>query len=134
MNDIEVVKGYRFAVREINTLKQQLDAAADGSMPDAPYLADLRAILNQRRAELNHMILRFEAILADVHDPCIRLILREYYALGHSDEKAAETVGMSTRRCNELRNRFLREREAAAQTRAAIAARKKEECHAQSPA
>ena len=52
---------------------------------------------------------RFEAILAGVAHPRTRLVLRQYYALGMTDEEIAEADGFSARLAGSIRNGWLRQ-------------------------
>ena len=129
MRDIEVLKGLRAMETEFRMLAQQMDflmsdgaprgytgSAAGGGgrgtnhqeaarQQHIDYMAEM---LKEREAELCRMRARFEEILTGVLDTRVRVILRCYYALGMTDEKIGEEMGLSTRRVNAMRNECLR--------------------------
>ena len=68
----------------------------------------MTGLLEEREAELRQLHKRFEEILLGFPDTRVRVILRCYYALGMTDEKIGEEMGMSTRRVNAMRNECLK--------------------------
>lgn len=68
----------------------------------------LEAALMRKRAELQGIEKRFNAIIDNVAEPLLRVILRRYYALGETDEQIAEVIGKSAKRTNQLRNDAIR--------------------------
>ena len=128
MQDLEVLRAYRCAMKEMEVLQRQLARIGSSGAPrqagrrreDQPrgtnhaaaaqiQLYDgLRQQLERKRAEAESIGLRFEAILAGIGDQRLRLIIRSYYAVGMTDEQIGLAIDMSTRRVNMLRNGFLR--------------------------
>lgn len=68
----------------------------------------LEACLVRKKAELQGIEKRFNAIIDNVSEPLLRVILRRYYALGETDEQIAEVIGKSAKRTNQLRNDAIR--------------------------
>ena len=68
----------------------------------------LEAALMRKKAELQGIEKRFNAIIDNVTEPLLRVILRRYYALGETDEQIAEVIGKSAKRTNQLRNDAIR--------------------------
>ena len=134
MQDYEVLKTYRDAVRELALLQRQMDMCLSAGTPrDAQtgggsrgtnhhqaarlqHYDGLAEVYARKQAALSQVAARFEQIMEEVHSPRLRYILRSYYALGMTDEAIAREMNLTCRRINELRNQFLRslEMEAAA--------------------
>jgi len=128
MRDIEVLRAYRCAAKELALLERQMELFGSAGAPagaktvrlDAvrstnhvqaaqlQHYDGLAALLERKRTELEQIALRFETILDGVKSPRLRLILRSYYALGMTDEAIAGEMGMTARRICELRNTFVR--------------------------
>lgn len=127
MTKREVLTAYRCAVLELSVLEKQM-ARQSGVLPrgyaqtrldgmpqgtnnpeaaKAQRLDGMMALLEEKHAELEDLTRRFEEILSQAESPKLRLILRMYYALGETDETIAETMNMSSRRINQLRNEFI---------------------------
>lgn len=131
MQDYEVLKTYRDAVRELSLLQRQMDMCLSAGTPreaqatsggrgtnhrqaaQLQHYDGLADIFARKQAALNEVAVRFEQIMEEVHSPRLRYILRSYYALGMTDEAIARELGMTCRRINELRNQFLRSLEMA---------------------
>ena len=129
MTDFEVLKYYSAIQLEIKTIGEQLQRAGitgapgklgaqrydriGGSTNDKTAAATqaqdgLEAALMRKRAELQGIEKRFNAIIDNVAEPLLRVILRRYYALGETDEQIAEVIGKSAKRTNQLRNDAIR--------------------------
>ena len=127
MQDIEVLKTYRDAVRELSLLQRQLEMCLSTGAPREAQASGqgirgtnnhqaaqmqqyegLSALLARKQAALADVALRFEQIMEQVPGQRLRLILRSYYALGMTDEAISRELGMTCRRINEVRNQFLR--------------------------
>ena len=129
MTDFEVLKYYSAIQLEIKTISEQLQRAGitgapgrlgaqrydriGGSTNDKTAAATqaqdgLEAALMRKRAELQGIEKRFNAIIDNVAEPLLRVILRRYYALGETDEQIAEVIGKSAKRTNQLRNDAIR--------------------------
>ena len=131
MTDKELLINYRLLVIEIETLERQskfLNQYIGGPRPvRSPQLTgmprgtnDPEAALLQRadaddaldKLEEKCMILRgyldqFERILDGITDRRMQIIIRNYYALGMSDEAIALLLELSQPTVNRLRNDFM---------------------------
>lgn len=131
MTDKELLINYRLLVIEIETLERQskfLNQYIGGPRPvRSPKLTgmprgtnDPEAALLQRadtddaldKLEEKCMLLRtyldqFERILDGITDRRMQIIIRNYYALGMSDEAVAELLELSQPTVNRLRNDFM---------------------------
>lgn len=108
MTDIEALEAYRYVVAEVEAVGEQLAALDD--LPKAVRDARiklLQAQLEQSQETLKAVAQQAELVMNTQRDARTRLILRQYYALGRSDEKIGLVSGMSTRTVNKIRNRFL---------------------------
>ena len=129
MRDIDVLKGLRAMETEIKMLARQVDCLMDDGAPRGyaqcaarengkgtnhqeaarqQHIDYMVALLEERETELSWLHKRFEEILLGFLDTRVRVILRCYYALGMTDEKIGEEMGMSTRRVNAMRNDCLK--------------------------
>ena len=129
MHDIDILKGYRSMVAEISLLEAQVEKCSSTGTPHGygqhawdqvggrtnnPEAARqqqidfLTEMLEERKAEMAEASRRFEEILAGVTDKRLQVILRSYYAVGLTDDSIGEMLGLTARRINALRNRFLR--------------------------
>lgn len=104
MKDLEAVTAYRYALVEAQAVSEQLDALGDLNQQE---LLHYKAELSARVDELRQVGEQFEGVLKRVRDPRTRMVVRQYYGLGKSDEQVALATGLSTRTVNSIRNRFL---------------------------
>ena len=131
MTKRELLENYRDIVIEIETLERQskfLNQFIGGPRPvHAVQLTgmprgtnDPEAALLQRTdtdevldkieakcAELREMVDQFEHIMDAIDDRRLRIIIRDYYALGWSEERTGEHVGLSRQHVNRLRTAYL---------------------------
>ena len=123
MDELQILQDYRWAVRERETVAAQLEALtsphyrraeAEGRVQAERARARRRAgcaeQLRAREEDLARQTEAFERVLAGVAFARTRLVLRQYYALGWTDEQIAEANGFSARLANHIRNQWLRER------------------------
>jgi DNA-directed RNA polymerase specialized sigma subunit len=80
--------------------------------PEAAMLqrADTDDVLDkieQKMAELQGMVASFEVIMDRIEDRRLRIIVRNYYALGWTDEKIAEQLELSRQHVNRLRTAYI---------------------------
>ena len=131
MTKRELLESYRDIVIEIETLERQskfLDQFIGGPRPvRAIQLTgmprgtnDPEAALLQREdtnevlekieakcAELREMVDAFELIMDKIDDRRLRIIVRNYYALGWTDERIAEQLELSRQHVNRLRTAYI---------------------------
>ena len=131
MTKRELLESYRDIVIEIETLERQskfLDQFIGGPRPvRAIQLTgmprgtnDPEAALLQREdtnevlekieakcAELREMVDAFEMIMDKIEDRRLRIIVRNYYALGWTDERIAEQLELSRQHVNRLRTAYI---------------------------
>ena len=131
MTDRELLENYRDIVIEIETLERQskfLNQFIGGPRPvrsvqltgmprgtndpEAAILqrSDADDVLDKiERAceELRGMVARFERIMDTIQDRRLRNIIRDYYALGLTDEQIAEQYELSRQHVNRLRIQYL---------------------------
>ena len=131
MNKRELLENYRDIVIEIETLERQskfLNQFIGGPRPvhavqltgmprgtndpEAAMLqrADTDDVLDkieQKMAELQGMVASFEVIMDRIEDRRLRIIVRNYYALGWTDEKIAEQLELSRQHVNRLRTAYI---------------------------
>ena len=131
MTKRELLENYRDIVIEIETLERQskfLNQFIGGPRP--VYAIQLtgmprgtnepEAALMQREdtdevldkieakcAELREMVDQFEAIMDTIDDRRLRIIVRNYYALGWTDERIGEQLELSRQHVNKLRITYL---------------------------
>jgi len=127
----ELLENYRDIVIEIETLERQskfLNQFIGGPRPvhaiqltgmprgtndpEAAILqrADTDEVLEKIEAkcqELRGMVDQFEAIMDRIDDRRLRIIVRNYYALGLTDEKIAEQLELSRQHVNRLRTAYI---------------------------
>ena len=127
----ELLESYRDIVIEIETLERQskfLNQFIGGPRPvRAIQLTgmprgtnDPEAALLQREdtnevlekieakcAELREMVDAFEMIMDKIDDRRLRIIIRNYYALGWTDERIAEQMELSRQHVNRLRTAYI---------------------------
>jgi len=131
MTKRELLENYRMLVIEIDTLERQskfLNQFIGGPRPvhavqltgmprgtndpEAAMLqrADTDDVLDKieaRCAELRPMLDEFERIMDAIEDRRLQIIIRDYYALGWSEERTGEHVGLSRQHVNRLRTAYL---------------------------
>jgi len=131
MTKRELLENYRDIVIEIETLERQsrflnqfiggprpvhavrLTGMPHGTNdPEAAILqrADTDEVLDKIESkcrELRMMVEDFETIMDRIADRRLRIIVRNYYALGWSDEKIAEQLDLSRQHVNRLRQTYL---------------------------
>ena len=131
MNKRELLENYRDIVIEIETLERQskfLNQFIGGPRPvhavqltgmprgtndpEAAMLqrADTDDVLDkieQKMAELQGMVASFEVIMDRIEDRRLRIIVRNYYALGWTDERIAEQLELSRQHVNRLRTAYI---------------------------
>jgi hypothetical protein len=131
MTKRELLENYRDIVIEIETLERQsrfLNQFIGGPRPvhavqltgmprgtndpEAALLqrADTDEVLDQIEAkcrELSGMVREFEAIMDAILDRRLRIIVRNYYALGWTDERISEQLELSRQHVNKLRIAYI---------------------------
>ena len=131
MTKRELLENYRMLVIEIDTLERQsrfLTQFIGGPRPvRSPQLTGMprgtnepeAAILQredtdevldkieQRCRELRPLLEEFEKIMDTIEDRRLQIIIRDYYALGWSEERTGEHVGLSRQHVNRLRTAYL---------------------------
>ena len=131
MTKRELLENYRDIVIEIETLERQsrfLNQFIGGPRPvhavqltgmprgtndpEAAMLQrnDTDEVLDQIEAkcrELSGMVREFEAIMDAIHDRRLRIIVRNYYALGWTDERISEQLELSRQHVNRLRTAYI---------------------------
>jgi DNA-directed RNA polymerase specialized sigma subunit len=131
MTKRELLENYRDIVIEIETLERQsrfLNQFIGGPRPvhavqltgmprgtndpEAALLqrADTDEVLDQIEAkcrELSGMVREFEAIMDAILDRRLRIIVRNYYALGWTDERISEQLELSRQHVNKLRMAYI---------------------------
>jgi DNA-directed RNA polymerase specialized sigma subunit len=63
--------------------------------------------IEERCLELRPLLDEFERIMNAIEDRRLRIIIRDYYALGWSEERTGEHVGLSRQHVNRLRTAYL---------------------------
>ena len=123
----EILTDYRLIVMEIETLERQskfLNRYIGGPRPvRSPQLTGMPRGTNDPEAamlqqvedddplfriedlsrELREKMMEFEAILSEIHDRRLSIIVRNYYALGWTDERIAEDMELSRQTIQKLR-------------------------------
>ena len=131
MTKRELLEGYRLLVIEIETLERQskfLNQFIGGPRPvhaiqltgmprgtndpEAALLQredtdDVLDKIEERCRELRPLLDEFERIMNAIEDRRLRIIIRDYYALGWSEERTGEHVGLSRQHVNRLRTAYL---------------------------
>ena len=131
MTKRELLENYRDIVIEIETLERQskfLNQFIGGPRPvHAVQLTGMprgtnepEAALMQREdtdevldkieakcSELRNMVDQFEAIMDTIDDRRLRIIVRNYYALGWTDERIGDQLELSRQHVNKLRIAYL---------------------------
>ncbi|MBR3001376.1 MAG: hypothetical protein IKF39_10305 [Oscillospiraceae bacterium] len=133
MTKRELLENYRMLVIEIDTLERQskfLNQFIGGPRPvhgvqltgmprgtndpEAALLQredtdDVLDKIEERCRELRPLLEEFERIMNAIEDRRLRIIIRDYYALGWSEERTGEHVGLSRQHVNRLRTAYLDE-------------------------
>ena len=128
--DQEILMDYRLIVMEIETLERQskfLNRYIGGPRPvrspqltgmprgtNDPEAAMLQQIeeddpishIEQLSADLREMMMEFETIVNKITDRRLFIIVRNYYALGWTDEKIAEGMDVSRQLVQKLRSDY----------------------------
>ena len=128
-----LLENYRMLVIEIDTLERQskfLNQFIGGPRPvhgvqltgmprgtndpEAALLQredtdDVLDKIEERCRELRPLLDEFERIMNAIEDRRLRIIIRDYYALGWSEERTGEHVGLSRQHVNRLRTAYLDE-------------------------
>ena len=131
MTKRELLENYRDIVIEIETLERQskfLNQFIGGprpvhavqltgmprgtNEPEAALLqrTDTDEVLDKieaKCAELREMVDQFEMIMDAIDDRRLRIIVRNYYALGWTDERIGEQLELSRQHVNKLRITYL---------------------------
>ena len=131
MTKRELLESYRMLVIEIDTLEHQskfLNQFIGGPRPvRSPQLTgmprgtnepeaailqredtdDVLDKIEERCRELRPLLEEFERIMDAIEDRRLRVIIRDYYALGWSEERTGEHVGLSRQHVNRLRTAYL---------------------------
>ena len=133
MTKRELLENYRDIVIEIETLERQskfLNNFIGGPRPVRSVQLtgmprgtnDPEAAMMQRNdtdevidkieakcVELRDMVDAFETIMDKIADRRLRIIIRNYYALGWTDERIAEQLELSRQHVNRLRTAYIEE-------------------------
>ena len=131
MTKRELLENYRMLVIEIDTLERQskfLNQFIGGPRPvhgvqltgmprgtndpEAAILQredtdDVLDKIEERCQELRPLLEEFERIMNAIEDTRLRIIIRDYYALGWSEERTGEHVGLSRQHVNRLRTAYI---------------------------
>ena len=131
MTKRELLEGYRLLVIEIETLERQskfLNQFIGGPRPVRPVQLtgmprgtnDPEAAALQRRdtdevldkiedkcRELRGLVDKFEVIMDKIADRRLQIIVRDYYALGWTDERIGEQLELSRQHVNRLRTAYI---------------------------
>lgn len=133
MTKRELLEGYRLLVIEIETLERQskfLNQFIGGPRPvhaiqltgmprgtndpEAAMLqrADTDEVLDKlekKCAELREMVGEFEVIMDGIKDRRLQVIVRDYYALGWTDERIGDQLEITRQHVNRLRTAYIEE-------------------------
>ena len=131
MTKRELLENYRLLVIEIETLERQskfLNQFIGGPRPvhaiqltgmprgtndpEAAMLqrADTDEVLDKiekKCAELRELVEEFEQVMDAISDRRLQIIVRDYYALGWTDERIGEQLELSRQHVNRLRTAYL---------------------------
>ena len=126
----EILMDYRLIVMEIETLERQskfLNKYIGGPRPvrspqltgmprgtNNPEAAMMQTVeeddplmhIEKLSSDLREMMLEFEAIVNRIRDRRLFIIVRNYYALGWTDEKIAEGMDVSRQLVQKLRSDY----------------------------
>ena len=133
MTKRELLEGYRLLVIEIETLERQskflnqfiggprpvhaiqLTGMPQGTNdPEAAMLqrADTDEVLDKlekKCAELRELVCEFEVIMDGIKDRRLQVIVRDYYALGWTDERIGDQLEITRQHVNRLRTAYIEE-------------------------
>ena len=133
MTKREMLEGYRLLVIEIETLERQskfLNQFIGGPRPvhaiqltgmprgtndpEAAMLqrADTDEVLDKlekKCAELRELVGEFEVIMDGIKDRRLQVIVRDYYALGWTDERIGDQLEITRQHVNRLRTAYIEE-------------------------
>ena len=133
MTKRELLEGYRLLVIEIETLERQskflnqfiggprpVHAIQPTGMPrgtndpEAAMLqrADTDEVLDKlekKCAELRELVGEFEVIMDGIKDRRLQVIVRDYYALGWTDERIGDQLEITRQHVNRLRTAYIEE-------------------------
>jgi hypothetical protein len=131
MTKRELLEGYRFLVIEIETLERQskflnhfiggprpIHAVQLTGMPrgtNDPEAAALQRTdtdemldkIESKCRELRGLVDEFEVIMDAIDDRRLQIIIRDYYALGWTDERIGEQLELSRQHVNRLRTAYI---------------------------
>ena len=131
MTKRELLEGYRLLVIEIETIERQskfLNQFIGGPRPvhaiqltgmprgtndpEAAMLqrADTDEVLDKlekKCAELRELVGEFEVIMDGIKDRRLQVIVRDYYALGWTDERIGDQLEITRQHVNRLRTAYL---------------------------
>ena len=131
MTKRELLENYRLLVIEIETLERQskfLNQFIGGPRPvhaiqltgmprgtndpEAALLqrADTDEVLDKiekKCAELRELVEEFEQVMDAISDRRLQIIVRDYYALGWTDERIGEQLELSRQHVNRLRTAYI---------------------------
>ena len=131
MTKRELLEGYRLLVIEIETLERQskfLNQFIGGPRPvhaiqltgmprgtndpEAAMLqrADTDEVLDKlekKCSELRELVGEFEVIMDGIKDRRLQVIVRDYYALGWTDERIGDQLEITRQHVNRLRTAYL---------------------------
>ena len=126
----EILTDYRLIVMEIETLERQskfLNKYIGGPKPvRSPQLTGMPRGTNEPEAammqtvedddpiyrieelsrELQEMLLEFETIVNGIRDRRLFIIVRNYYAMGWTDERIAEQIDLSRQSVQKIRSDY----------------------------
>ena len=63
--------------------------------------------IEEKCEELRELLDEFETIMDAIKDRRLQIIVRNYYALGWSDERIAERIDLSRQHVNRLRTAYI---------------------------
>ena len=131
MTKRELLENYRLLVIEIETLERQskfLNQFIGGPKPvhavqltgmprgtNDPEAAALQRVdtddvldkIEAKCLELRGLVDRFETIVDKIDDRRLQVIVRDYYALGWTDERIGEQLELSRQHVNRLRTAYI---------------------------
>ena len=131
MTKRELLENYRYIVIEIETLERQskfLNQFIGGPRPvhavqitgmprgtNDPEAALLQRVdtdevlekIEAKCAELREMMDDFEQVMDTIEDRRLRIIVRNYYALGWTEERIGEQLELSRQHVNRLRTAYI---------------------------
>ena len=129
----EILVNYREIVRSIDLMEEEIEKASNrryigGPKPvrspqltgmprgtNDPEAALLQRVdtddvldkIEERCQELRPLLEEFERIMDAIEDRRLQIIIRDYYALGWSEERTGEHVGLSRQHVNRLRTAYI---------------------------